>query len=124
MSRWGPLSSLARNRSERLVSLVLKNGSVRLASLVFKNVCQRQVSHVLKNGFVRLVSQGPKKVSKTGLSTLRKWASDINLTRAQNGFERLVSLSLVLGYRPVRLVSVNIHRVYVRLVSPVYKKTS
>ena len=59
-------------------------------------------------------------MSETGLSTLRKWASDINLTRVQNGFERLVSL--VLGYRPVRLVSVNIHRVYVRLVSLVYKK--
>ena len=46
----------------------------------------------MKNGFVGLVSQGPKNVSETGLSTLRKWTSDINLTRVQNGFERLVSL--------------------------------
>ena len=71
-------------------------------------------------GLVRLVSQGQKKVSETGLSTIRKWANEINLTRIQKGFVRLVSL--VLGYRPVRLVSVNTHRVYVRLVSPVYKK--
>ena len=59
-------------------------------------------------------------VSETGLSTLRKWVNEINLTRIQNGFARLVSL--VLGYSPVRLVSVNTHRVYVRLVSLVYKK--
>ena len=65
---------------------------MRLVSLVLENVCQRQVSQVLKNGVVRLVSQEPKKVSETGLSTLRKWASDIILTRVQNGFERLVSL--------------------------------
>ena len=52
-------------------------------------------------------------MSETGLSSFRKWASDINLTRVQNGFERLVSLVQV---------SVNIHRVYVRLVSLVYKK--
>ena len=80
---------------------------MRLVSLVLENVCQRPVSQVLKNGFVRLVSQRPKKVSDTDLSTLRKWVSDINLTWVQNGFERLVSL--VLGSRPVRLFSVNIH---------------
>ena len=59
-------------------------------------------------------------MSENGLSTLRKWASDIDLTRDQNGFERLVSL--VLGYRPVRLVSVKFTEYYVRLVSLVYKK--
>ena len=59
-------------------------------------------------------------VSETGLSTLRKWVNEINLTRIQNGSARQVSL--VSGYRPVRLVSVNTHIVYVRLVSLVYKK--
>jgi len=82
-------------------------------------------------------------VSETGLSTLTKWASDINLTRVQNGFKRLVSLVLEIGF--VRLVSqgpkkvsetglstltkwasdINLARVqngFERLVSLVYKK--
>ena len=54
-------------------------------------------------------------VSETGLSTLRKWASDINLTRVQNGFKRLVSLVLENGF--VRLVSQGPKKRCLRLVS-------
>ena len=68
------------------------------------------------DGLVRLVSQGQKKVPETGLHTMRKWV----LKRIQHRFVRLVSL--VLGYRPLRPVSVNTHRVYMRLVSLEYKK--
>ena len=71
MSRWGLLSSLARNRK--------RVSETSLAS-IGEWVCETSLA------------RAKKKVSETGLSTLRKWASDINLTRVQNGFERLVSL--------------------------------